>query len=107
MAPQMMKIHKVSKAFAIAIVIVTFCMIGGSFVKGEESMVNYGDQVFLQVNSLDNRWLSGGRNGGNEGVITRDHLSSDYELENAENTYKWTARSTSGDGLSDWYWQLS
>jgi hypothetical protein len=61
-------------------------------------MVNYGDQVFLQVNSLDNRWLSGGRNGGNEGVITRDHLSSDYELENAENTYKWTVRSTSGDG---------
>jgi hypothetical protein len=92
-----MEIHKASKSFAIAI-LVTFCMIGGNFVNGEKSVVSYGDQVFLQNYNLDSRWLTGGRNSGNEGVLTRNIYSSDYEIGQAETSYKWTVRSTRGEG---------
>lgn len=34
--------------------------------------VSLNDKVCLQVNNLDNRWLTGGRDSGNENVWTRD-----------------------------------
>ena len=58
---------------------------------------NYNDQVYFQVNNLDNRWLTGGRGGGNEGVHTANLLGSDYE-QNVIATYQWTVRSTPGNG---------
>ena len=61
--------------------------------------INYGDNIFLQVNSLDNRWLSGGRSGGNSDVVTRDALGSTYEQRTGvAKTYEWTVRSNASDG---------
>lgn len=60
--------------------------------------VSYGDKIILQVNSLDNRWLTGGRGGGNEGVFTRDKLSSTYESTTAAESYQWIVRSEVGNG---------
>lgn len=63
--------------------------------------VEYGDIINLQVNNLDNRWLSGARGGDNAGVDVRDKYSSannDYERTVVENNYSWIARSTLGDG---------
>ena len=34
--------------------------------------VSLNDMVYFQVNNLDNRWLTGGRDSGNENVWTRD-----------------------------------
>jgi len=66
------------------------------------STIDYGDKVFLQNDWMDNRWLSGSRSGGNEGVVTRDHLRSTYERVSVANTYKWIVRSTPGDGDRDY-----
>ena len=60
--------------------------------------INYGDQMFFQNNWRDNRWLSGARNRGNTQVVTRNHLGSNYERERVARTYKWTIRSTAGNG---------
>jgi len=60
--------------------------------------VMYGSKIFLQVNSMDYRWLSGGRGGGNPQAVTRNHLRSSYEI-SARNTYQWIVRSTAGTGL--------
>ena len=60
--------------------------------------LKYGDIINLQVNNLDNRWLSGGRGAGNAGVATRDHLGSAYE-KNALTAYQWIVRSSFGNGV--------
>jgi len=52
-----------------------------------------GNGIFLQVNNLDNRWLTGGRDVGNNGVYTRNHLDGGYE-EGAEDAYVWTVTRT-------------
>ena len=57
----------------------------------------HGELVFLQVNGMDNRWLSGGRGSGNEGAITRNHLGSSYEI-NGVNSYRWIVRREAGNG---------
>jgi hypothetical protein len=58
--------------------------------------INYGDNIFLQVNNVDNRWLSGGRSSGNNGVVTRDALASTFEQ--TGKSYEWTVRSNVSDG---------
>ena len=64
----------------------------------ESTCVKYGDVIFMQVNSLNNRWLTGVRNTNAEGVITNDVFT---ELDK-EFAYKWKVRSTPGNGqLSD------
>lgn len=55
--------------------------------------------VFLQNNHQDNRWLSGGRGSGNEEVVTRNALESDYEVNDAPTTYQWMVRRSSGSGI--------
>eukprot|EP00592_Proboscia_alata_P015684 CAMPEP_0194397806 /NCGR_PEP_ID=MMETSP0174-20130528/125751_1 /TAXON_ID=216777 /ORGANISM="Proboscia alata, Strain PI-D3" /LENGTH=874 /DNA_ID=CAMNT_0039194029 /DNA_START=18 /DNA_END=2642 /DNA_ORIENTATION=- len=59
--------------------------------------VNYGDTLYLQVNNLDNRWLSGGRGNGKEGVGSFDHLGSKEE-KNKKRGYEWIMRASPGDG---------
>lgn len=59
--------------------------------------VNYGDNIILQNNYMDNRWLTGGRGASNAGVLTRDILSSTYESTTVPETYQWTVRSEVGD----------
>jgi len=59
--------------------------------------INYGDNIILQSNAMDNRWLSGGRGGGNEGTDTRNALGSAYE-QSVGRVYKWTVRSNAGNG---------
>ena len=58
--------------------------------------VKYGDTVYLQV--LSNRWLSGGRSSGNNGVVARDFFKNSYEQSKAAVTYRFTVRSTLGNG---------
>ena len=41
--------------------------------------IKYGDRIYLQVNGLNNRWLTGGRDSGNYNVYVRDMLGSEYE----------------------------
>ena len=50
---------------------------------------------------MENRWLSGGRSGGNEGVVTRNLFDGDYEENTASSTYQWTIRSELGNGNID------
>jgi len=59
--------------------------------------LQYGDTIYLQVDSTDNRWLSGGRGGGNAQVVTRNHFQSSYET-NSGATYQWIVRSEAGNG---------
>lgn len=60
--------------------------------------INYGDNIFLQSNAMNSRWLSGGRGSGNKGVVTRDALGSVYERTTGAKTYEWTVRSNAGSG---------
>ena len=60
--------------------------------------INYGDEIVFQNAKRSDRWLSGARANGNGGVITRDRFGSSYEEVTAARTYKWTIRSTSGNG---------
>ena len=60
--------------------------------------INYGNQVFFQNEHYSNRWLSGARNRGNGGVITRNYYRSSYERDQVARTYKWIIRSTPGNG---------
>ena len=45
--------------------------------------IHYGDKIYFQNNNVKDkrRWLSGGRSGGNEGVITK-RFESEYEINN-------------------------
>lgn len=70
--------------------------------------VNYGDMIFLQVNTID-RWLTGGRNGGNTAVFSVD-IDSSPSVVNGQgsgyerrviDSYKWIVRSAAGDGNRD------
>jgi len=54
--------------------------------------------IYLQVNFMDNRWLSGARNTNNKDVITQNHLVNDHERITAASTYQWIVRKLSGDG---------
>ena len=54
---------------------------------------NYGNKIYLQVNSLDYRWLTGGRNSGNYDVQTRNGFT-----ETDVTSYQWIVRSSIGDG---------
>jgi len=60
---------------------------------GMQDYVEYGDYVYLQVMNVNSRWLSGARNSGNEGVITRNLLGNDHELGPSEKTYQWLIQS--------------
>ena len=60
--------------------------------------LKYGDMINLQGNNLDNRWLNGGRGGGNVGVHTRDVYRSAYEKTQINTAYKWIVRSSFGNG---------
>lgn len=51
--------------------------------------VSYRDFVFLQVQGLGFRWLSGGRDDGQEGVYTRNHLDGGYEQTIGLDYYRW------------------
>jgi hypothetical protein len=57
--------------------------------------VKYGDIIFLQNSSMNNRWLSGGRGEGNASVITRDAKSNEYEFDQngAFKHYQWELQS--------------
>lgn len=50
--------------------------------------VTTNDKVFLQVQNTPNRWLNGGRDGGNGNVYTRDRTNS-YEKTIAVGHYQW------------------
>jgi hypothetical protein len=65
------------------------------------SCLAYGDTMILQVNNVNSRWLTGGRGGENNLVITRDKLQSDYEKILASKSYEWIVRSTDGSGDRD------
>jgi len=56
------------------------------------------DIINLQVNNLDNRWLTGGRGFGNAGVATRDKFGSTYESVNAATSYEWIVKKYPGNG---------
>ena len=56
------------------------------------------DIVILQVNNLDNRWLTGSRGSGSEGVETRDKFGSAYERVDVATTYEWIVKKYPGDG---------
>jgi len=58
--------------------------------------VAYNDKIFLQVNTINNRWLTGGRGFGNYVVETRDYLL--HEQLKVNSPYQWIVRSESGDG---------
>jgi len=62
--------------------------------------INYDDIIYLQVNSRDHRWLSGGRSSENKMVITRDIKGSDYESRNYE-SYRWKIQSSPTNSGSD------
>ena len=49
--------------------------------------INYGDEVFFQVNNVDSRWLTGGHGAGNNLTFTDAYYS------------EWILRSTPGDGV--------
>jgi len=55
--------------------------------------IAYNDKIFLQVNTVNNRWLTGGRN---YVVATRDYLL-DKQLK-VNSPYQWIVRSEGGDG---------
>lgn len=59
--------------------------------------LKYGDTIYLQVNSRDDRWLTGARDKGNEAVRTRNVLD---ELK-VVNTYQCVVRSNTGTGMLD------
>ena len=61
----------------------------------ESTCVKYGDTIFMQVNNLNHRWLTGVRNSDDEGVKS----GNVYGEPNAEFAYKWKVRSTPGNGL--------
>jgi len=58
--------------------------------------IAYNDKVFLQVNSINNRWLTGGRGFGNKEVETRNYLV--HEQLKVDSPYQWIVRSETGDG---------
>jgi len=59
--------------------------------------VFYSDTIFLQVNNLNNRWLTGGRDSGNNNVYTKNYLDGGYE-QKSTTAYQWTILHGSGDG---------
>jgi len=62
--------------------------------------VAYNDKIFLQVNTINNRWLTGGRGFGNYVVETRDYLL--HEQLKVDSPYQWIVRSESGDGRREY-----
>ena len=50
--------------------------------------------IFLQSNTLDNRWLNGGRDAGSVEAYTRDI----YWAYESSNNYRWIIRREPGDG---------
>jgi len=75
-------------------------------LKESRECVRYNSKVLFQVNNLpiwvvsDKRWLTGGRDRGNDSVYLRNYLDGGYEQRHSE-TYLWTVRSESGDGNRD------
>ena len=59
--------------------------------------LRYGDTIYLQVKSRDNRWLTRARNKGNKDVRTRNVID---EVKVAS-TYAWVVRSNNGTGMLD------
>merc|ERR1740136_52157 len=62
--------------------------------------IAYNDKVFLQVNTINNRWLTGGRGLGNYEVETRDYLL--HEQLKVDSPYQWIVRSERGDGRREY-----
>jgi len=60
--------------------------------------LDYGDRIYLQVNSLDYRWLTGGRTDGNDQVRTKNIFS---EIQNSQ-YYEWFVLSDWGTGSRDY-----
>lgn len=68
----------------------------------QDNVLRYGDSIIIQNNAMDNRWLSGARSSGNEQVITRHALGSDYEISKAKDSYRWIIQSEArGKGQKD------
>lgn len=51
--------------------------------------VDYGDVVWLQIQNMPNRWLSGGRGDDHESVRTYNHLDGGYEQTVNLKKYQW------------------
>lgn len=69
----------------------------GSGIRGrsdqaEGHCVSDKDVLYLQNEFMDYRWLSGARSSGNESVVVRNSLKSDYEKNDARKTYQWIVR---------------
>ena len=62
--------------------------------------LKYGDKIYLMNMNNSDKWLSGGRGAGNEGVITHHH-SGTYEGVTADSSYQWIVRSNIGNGYRD------
>merc|ERR1740124_1798844 len=69
-------------------------------LKESRECVRYNSKVRFEGKSYTDKWLTGGRDRGNNGVYTRNYLDGGYEQRHSE-TYRWTVRSESGDGNID------
>merc|ERR1712226_868779 len=62
--------------------------------------IKYDDKIYIQSNRIDNQWLSGGRNDGNNDVKTRNI----YEETNKRYHYEWivaSSKSIYGESQAD------
>mmetsp|Transcript_14811 Transcript_14811/g.22627 ORF Transcript_14811/g.22627 Transcript_14811/m.22627 type:complete len:605 (+) Transcript_14811:77-1891(+) len=71
-----------------------------TFTEDKRDCVKNGDTIYLQSNHMDFLWLTGGRDGTNTGVYTRNRLDKGREQNSVSTTYEWKIQTTVSNSLS-------